>query len=86
MNLERMKEAAISHYRDDEEAVYAVVCTDGDMIPATGHVEAVDRLRDLLAGRDDVVDVTADDCPHRWEYGIVRVDVERKTSQEDSQP
>lgn len=76
MNLERMKQAAIRYYKDsDESPVYAVVCTDGDMFPADDHEEALEALEFEMATRDGTVDVTADNCPHEWEYGIVRVDV-----------
>lgn len=86
MNLERMKQAAIRHFNQesDKEPVYAVICTDGDMLPANDYEEAVETLDYLIASRDGAVDVTADNCPHNWEYGIVRVDVQRRTAQEDS--
>jgi hypothetical protein len=66
MNLERMKQAAIEHSKEND--VFAVVATDGDFEFARTLDEALNIL-------DEMADMRERLAPERHDYAIVRVDV-----------
>lgn len=67
MNLERMKQAAIEHSKENDK--WAIVCSDGDLEFFRTKEPALTAFADTV----DRVEFTSGEMRH--DYGLVRVDV-----------
>ena len=80
MNLERMKQSAISYCTtNDLNHRWAVVSTDGCITYASDMEEAMAIFEDVVSSTEYLTGTT------RHDYGLVRVDVESSVSPDVNQ-